>query len=357
MTIPLKFLASLRLCARIPLLLGLFFLLPSCAMNRDALPRWVERPPEDGRYLHAVGIRTGAATLEEARQGAIEQAIAELVRRFGVTSETSYSEVRTELETRVRDEIQSASRPIRIEDAVLREMHVQRGEGGFGAFVLLRYPRARAEKELARLRSAEASIQHMAHRALRRGDAARSAGDAAGAIQAYVEAIESAGTSASGAALRVRAIERLSSLVAALRIEIPLGGPHEPSAASTSQGSARLLAAHAWLDGRPAVRLPLRFEVLSGSAELDLQSASTDSAGMASVRVRRIRSTRGELVVRVMPEVRLSSTDPAVADLRAAIDRVYADHRLQVGRPALPIRVAVIIDGKKSRIGLFSRRS
>lgn len=321
-------------------------LLSACAATRN-LPRWAQQPPRDDAYLYAVGTRTGAVSIEEARRGAVEQAVGELVRRFGVTSQTSYEEVRTQLETRVRDEIQSASSKIQIKDAVVQDWYLRRTSSGYDAFVLLRYPREQAEREQGRLRAQEDAALHAANQALRRGEAARRRGDAGAAISAYVEASRLPGDSATAAALRTQVSDRLSSLAADLQIEAISGGEQTvwPFAPLPEP-----LTVRASLDGRAAAGLPVRFQVINGTADLAPDRVSTDQNGAAAVTVARVHSVQGHLIVRAAPDAAqllppsMVGTNGAIEAALRAIGERGVDFRLRANRTLRPLRVVVLID-------------
>jgi hypothetical protein len=270
-----------------------------CALHHGNLPGWVERPPQDDTYLYAVGTRTGAPTMEEARRGAVEQAVAELTRRFGTTSQSFYNEVRTQLATQVRDEIQSQSPKVEIKGALVQNWYVQRTSAGYDAFVLVRYPREQAEREQARQRSQEAAALHAAEESLRRGDAARERDDIAAAITAYLEAAGGTGESAAAVALQTQAAARLSSIASSLQLDAVSGDAQRVRPLATA---ADPLVVRAVVDGKPVAGMPLRLTVEGGQAEVIPAQPDTGSDGTAAVTVR-ARASAGVLIVRAAPDI------------------------------------------------------
>jgi len=326
-------------------------LVAGCSAHHGEIPEWAERPPHDDRYVYAVGARTGAATIEEARRGAIEQAVAELVRRFGVTSQTSYEEVRTELETRVRDEIQTASSKVEIKEAVAQDWALRRGSSGYDAFVLLRYPREQAEHEQARLLSQEGARLHAANRALQRAEAARRRSDVAAALSGYLQAASVSGDSITAGALRTQALDRLSVVASRLRIE-PAGGMEQH--ARLFAPLAEPLSVRALYGEAPASNVPLVFQVVTGEATLSPERVITGSDGTASVNVTRVRSLPAELVIRAGIDTGATLPRPSAQVVRALAEPM-AEFRLPADHSRLPLRVAILIDERDG--SLSTRRS
>jgi hypothetical protein len=341
------FLLPARVADRAVLFACLAVLAAGCSARRGGLPDWVVNPPTSRAYLYAVGVRSGAPTIEEARRGAVEQAVGELVRGFGVTSRTAYEEVRSDLATRVHEELRSESAKVEIKEAVIQDWHLRRAASGYDAFVLLRYPRAQAEREKARLQSREAAALHAAAAALRRGDTARARGDAGGAIAAYLDAAGLRVESAAGAALRAQTADRLSVVAGQLRIEGVLGGDQ---LARPSAPLARPLVVRVTFSDQPAARLPMRFVVIEGEAELAASQVNTDAGGYAMVTVSRVLSGFGNLAIRATIDTnRLAPPrdGPPPADtegaVRAVAERAF-DYFLPIDRAPRATRIAVLVD-------------
>ena len=338
--------------------LAVAFLVAGCALHHSNLPGWVERPPQDDTYLYAVGTRSGARTMEEARRGAVEQAVAELARRFGTTSQSFYNEIRTQLATEVRDEIQSQSPQVEIKDALVQNSYLRQTPAGYDAFVLVRYPREQAEHEQARQRSHEAAALHAAEQALRRGDAAREREDIAAAITAYLEAADSTGDSAAAVVLQTQAASRLSNLAASLQLEAVSGDAQRVRPLATATDP---LVIRASVEARPVPGLPLRLIVEGGQAEVIPAQVDTGSDGTAAVTVRP-RGSAGILIVRAAPDIErlrprgTSAQVPGGVDaaLRAIAART-AEFRLSLDSTSRPLRVAVLIDERDA--DMVTRRS
>ncbi len=335
--------ANAWLPALVSLLGGL--LACGCSGHRSGLPTWLERIPENNTYVYAVGTCTGATTIEEARQRAIEHAVAELTERFGVSARTSYTAVQTERATQVRDEIQSTSGTVQIKDSIVQDSYFRHSPAGYDAFVLVRYPREEADREDARLRSKDATTLGAAAQRLHRGDAARADGNLAAAVAAYLSVGSLPDTSSAAIALRSQAAERLSAVAASLRLEV-LSGDHE----SVRPFAKVPVTVCATADGVPVDGLPLRLEIDGGQVDIVPAHAVTGSDGTAMVNVQPLAGT-GTLGVhigldleRLQPSgIRHPLSDDVEASLHA-LSAVGADLRLSIDSTPRPLHLAVLID-------------
>lgn len=92
----------------------------------SSLPKWVKKIPSDREYLYLVGISTGVKTLEDGKRSAVKQAITELTEHFEIHSNTRFRERKTELETKVLDEIDSYSGKVRIKGTILKDWYFEK---------------------------------------------------------------------------------------------------------------------------------------------------------------------------------------------------------------------------------------
>ena len=118
-------------------------------------PGWVRTAPEDGQYFYAVGIRSEAPTLEEGKRSAAANAVEQLLERFGIRAHARYRELKTELQTKVRDELASVSESVILRDHFLiRWDYTTRRVNdrlSYDVYVLVRYPKSEWMRERARL--------------------------------------------------------------------------------------------------------------------------------------------------------------------------------------------------------------
>jgi hypothetical protein len=118
-------------------------------------PGWVRTAPEDGQYFYAVGIRSDAPTLEEGKRSAAANAVEQLLERFGIRARARYRELKSELQTKVRDELASVSESVMLRDHYLfRWDYTSRRVSdrlSYDVYVLVRYPKTEWARERARL--------------------------------------------------------------------------------------------------------------------------------------------------------------------------------------------------------------
>lgn len=180
---------------RCSLLLAAVLVIAGCASSQPTVvressspsrPKWIESVPQNPRYLHFVGSRSGANSLEEGRDAAYAQALSQVAQYLGVkiTSAGKFVESTVESENKLRAEVRSTSEG-RIQGAEVHDTyhesvtrHVNgRSFGRFDVWVLVRFPREEAEAERARQNRAKAARVESALAHLQDGIRARESGD------------------------------------------------------------------------------------------------------------------------------------------------------------------------------------
>jgi hypothetical protein len=113
-------------------------------------PKWINKPPkEDDKYLYVVGGATGASSFQNGKATAINQAVSELLNFFGFTSSTKFSQKKTEISTKITEEIESASNKAQIKGTLVQELYYEQADNHtFNVFVLVRYPKAELQQVL-----------------------------------------------------------------------------------------------------------------------------------------------------------------------------------------------------------------
>ena len=148
-------------------LLALELLFAANAVS-GSLPKWVTKVPSDREHLYFVGINTGAQTLEDGKRSAVKQAIAELTEQFETRSNTRFRERKTELETKVLDEIESYSGKVRIKGTLLKDWYFEKTKDDrYDVYVLIQYPKTELEREKTRIQNEGAEKIATIRKALR----------------------------------------------------------------------------------------------------------------------------------------------------------------------------------------------
>jgi len=262
-----------------------FLLLISCAAKR---PGWIRSIPQDEQYFYAVGIKTGASTLEEGKRSAVQQAVTELVEHFELQSSVKYEERKTELETKVMDEIRSLSGNVKIKGSLISDWHFEKtGDGRYDVYVLLRYPRVELEKERARQQSEATEKISSIQGALIRGDKAAARGDVGEAINSFLTAVNLAALYKESS-LYSRAHERLNQLVSGIQIRVVSGNDQN---IDISRKDDYELVAKVVLkkesDEVPISGLPVRFN-FSNFKGIEATSIKSDQEGMVKFKIPRL---------------------------------------------------------------------
>lgn len=143
----------LRLSAIMAVTLG------ACAGSPSPPPSWFTRPPAGNpELLYFVGEATQSPERGLARDLAVQKAIASLTQFCGATVKSDFSSVEREtngqLEQMVALTVDVAGEELTLREAVIEETLVRNGaDGGFDAYALIRWPRARYAEVLGMQRA------------------------------------------------------------------------------------------------------------------------------------------------------------------------------------------------------------
>lgn len=149
--------------------------------SAPAQPKWTQSVPRDSEYLYFVGAKSGAPSLEDGRAAALAVALGQASSFIGVSVQAGETVVDSTVahENLVRSDVRSQTagelRSAEIADTYFESMSRVVGSGVFERFdvwVLLRFPRAEAERERSRQ---EEALRSEAEAAQRRFLAARQA--------------------------------------------------------------------------------------------------------------------------------------------------------------------------------------
>ncbi len=131
-------------------------------------PKWVVVPPQDGQFFYFVGAKSGAASLDEGKAGALAAALAQASQFIGVkiVAEGSYTQSTEDAENRARSDVHTSTggqlRSAQIADVYFESMSrvVASGEiDRFDVWVLAKLPKAEAQAE--RDRQAKEKAAHV----------------------------------------------------------------------------------------------------------------------------------------------------------------------------------------------------
>lgn len=111
------------------------------ASGTTGIPKWVTRIPEN----HFVGISTVRRSIEEARQGALDSAIAQILQAMGAEYTLTHASTLTGDENHAHHDLNekltySAKWFIRSVQKTIKESSIQPVKGGYVCFVLLDFP-------------------------------------------------------------------------------------------------------------------------------------------------------------------------------------------------------------------------
>lgn len=280
-------------------------------------PAWIERLPASDEYVYVLGIKTGAATLEEGRSEAARQAVGELASYLGVRMQSKLQVFMTDVETKIQDEMKATTEKVELRGGLIHDWHVERSpRGAYDVYVLLRFPRVEIEKEKARLARVMAEKALLAQRGIRQAMDAQRAGDVAGAVAGYLGVLVTA-AEAEDEAAHAEALRRTGGMIEGLHMLMVSG---DGQAADVSRGAREPLVLKAVTKGEsgevPVSRLPIRYRWVSGD-ETPICENRTDDRGLASCRVTRLHTMAREVTVQatidtdrlMSPPVELSATD------------------------------------------------
>jgi len=80
--------------------------------SRPARPGWIDKPPLDSGLLYFVGISTGASTLEDGMNAAINDAVSKVSDYTGIRIESFFEEQATESQDKVSRQVKSRSKAL-----------------------------------------------------------------------------------------------------------------------------------------------------------------------------------------------------------------------------------------------------
>lgn len=285
---PLKTSYSYSVTKTVPTVFTIFLLVASF-VYAGGIPKWITQTPKEEGYLHIVGVKTGATSLEEGRHLAIQQAIGEIVQYFGFISQTQFYEKKTELTTQILDEIQSTSEKVRIEGAFLQDWYFKKTEQGrYDVYVLIRYPKREIEKEKARQRKEEIDRLFLAQKELSAAVEAEEKGDVISAFAGYADAMRLSSDAEAGKVFHWKAKDRLKTISSQIKL-IKLSGDNQKG--GPLDGLKDPLVIKATLETSkkilPLASLPIFFEFIQGEGILTRETV-TNHEGEASCQVTRI---------------------------------------------------------------------
>ena len=243
------------------------------------VPSWVTTPPKEKDAIIVVGVAT-AINLEEARQAAILDAARQVVEYMATTLQVQGEKVRTEVESRLMEEMKFSSERVPLRGGMLKEWFFREVGDQYQSFVLVRYPRKEIEEMKSSLQAVQAELVTRARMNIQKGDAAWKRGALMDALRNFSEALQAAG--ANHSILQSEARNRITSLFQGLEISIVSGDGQEVKPGGRAQP---LVAGVTVLSGgkqMPAEGVPVRFSLV---ASVDKKSASaiTDSNGEARI--------------------------------------------------------------------------
>lgn len=265
------------------------------------IPKWVTNTPEDREYLYVVGIKTGALALEEGKRSAINQAVTELTEHFEVRSKTRYYEKKTEIETRLLDEIDSRSSDTKLKGVLLKDWYFEKSEKGFDVYVLVQYPKAELEKERQRAQNILAEKTSSVRRLLNGGMDAWGRGDATAAFLALANALKEA-NDMDDEGFHQEALGRLRDLLQSIEIEAI---SVESQKAEIFKKLKEPLVARVFIK-RGGFEIPLKGVPIQFNASWDEGKGDivyTDEKGLASYQGLKVKTQSGPIVVTASPEL------------------------------------------------------
>ncbi len=116
-------------------------------------PAWISRPPApDREYVYFVGINTNARSLESGREQAVHNVMNQIVAYIGVNVSARMIFQKSELVSRLTDEIRSYGKAD-IRRAIITDMYYEQNErdGSFNVYLLTRYLKSEIDEERARM--------------------------------------------------------------------------------------------------------------------------------------------------------------------------------------------------------------
>jgi len=333
-------------------------LLTSCAAKR---PGWIMEVPKDKQYIYAVGMKTAAFSLEEGKRSAVQQAVTELVEHFELQSRVRYQERKTELETKVMDEIQSLSGDVKIRGSLISEWHFEKtNEGKYDVYILLRYPREELERERARQRNEAARKISQIQRALSNGENAEVNGNLTEAMNSYLTAVKLAAIF-EDTALHSSAHEMLNQLVTGIQIRVVSG--NDQTIDMSRKIDYQLVAKTVLKKGGyeiPLSDLPVKFSFPNDKG-IEALSIKSDQDGMAIFRIPRLPTATKDYRVQatidvdqmfIIPSDLSKSDQKSVRHLADHLRSKSSDFTFHTFVVRKDLKVIVLIDEKNHGVSM-----
>lgn len=253
---------------------------PACA---DRAPQ----PREDRETIYPIGIGTGPV-LEDAHREAVLNAARQIVEFIGVRIGEAGRRFRSEVESRLIEEMTFSSDSIPLKGGLIESWCVREVDGGYQVFVLVRYPKESLEKLKHQMEQRQAASTAEARTRLRQGEQERRQGEVMRALKAYAQALE-LGREADQRGVVQEALDRIATLAQSLRIEIRSGDGQkvEGGGALVEPLVVRVITQR---EGEeiPAAGIPVKFVFEGRLSEPDLK-VSTDLQGIARLPIASFR--------------------------------------------------------------------
>lgn len=163
--------------------------------SKPVKPKWIDTPPGQGETMFFVGIKTGAATMEEARESSTKDAFNQIAGYIRSDVSSEFKDFTTEIESRITSKITSQStatiqgaeivdtyfdKTSRIEKSITLE--------SINFFTLVSFSKAEALKELLRQRQEREKNVQLAYNGFQQGESAEKIGDFKKAMTFYIQA-------------------------------------------------------------------------------------------------------------------------------------------------------------------------
>jgi len=306
------------------------------------IPKWVTKPPQNNEsYLYFVGVRSGAATVEEGQRDAIANAVVKLVDYFGIEARRKFEQVRTELTTKITDEFRHASSRVHLSSTYIEDWIFRRSDhdGMYEVFVLLRYPRDEFEKEKARQEQAYRARQQEMTNRLVRAEHLEKEGRIVDAIAQYLQVALLVGEEK--APIQQKASESLMRIITAVDMFEP---------ASRSKKTVRLV----YRGGQgflPLRGMPVRFSLFDGTTISTVSDDSGLVVSPSSIPVKSVQVDVEQLLL-ASPQPRNESNQELW--LSTFIQRLSAKC-VRFSPPVFPLKVLILIS--ESNIGVPTSES
>ena len=272
-------------------------------------PKWITEIPSDNRYIYTVGIKTNASTIEDDKRSAANQAIAELITRFGIKSKAQFNEKKTEIETKVSDEFASKTGEINIKGTYIKDWYFEKTEDGrYNVFVLLQYPKEELEKENARISRESAERMFLIDKALKKGLDAEKAGRIKDAFELYLSALNLITEDEDNR--RPEAVNRLNNIVQKTRLIIVSGNKQKIKSFQNIENPLIVKVVFDDVTAMPVSNVPVSFDFSEGSGEL-IKETFTNKDGEAGTEVTKIKPSSNNVSIKAVISAEQWLTTPS----------------------------------------------